>query len=322
MPDVGPDDALVRVHACGVCHTDLHVADGLFKVAWCEPFPLIPGHEIAGEGRAVGARVTNVRPGDRVGVYWWLSCGGCRYCLAGEEEACLPRLADMQAKGLTQDGGYAEFVSVPADRLVPLPDGIGFAEAGPFCCAGLTAYAALKNAGLRPAHRVAVLGIGGLGHLGGQIARAMGAEVIAITGTEAKQELARKLGAHHVLAAGGRDVGKSLLDAGGADVILSTTMDFQLIRDTLTGLLPQGTLVLAALTAARLPIDPRSFIVGQQRVVGSYLGSRADLRELLQLAVRHHIRPVVETFPLDDANLVLQRLRAHEILFRAVLQMG
>ncbi len=319
-PAVGPREALVRVRACGVCHTDLHLAEGLFKTFGYDPFPLVPGHEIAGIVEDVGREAAHPRPGDRVTVYWWHTCGRCRCCLAGQEESCLEGLAKMQATGLTRNGGYAEYVSVPADCLVPLPAEIEFADAAPFSCAGLTVYAGLKNAGLRPGQRAAMLGIGGLGHLGLQIARAMGAEVIALTSSESKQEIARQLGAHHVLPATGREFGKRLRELGGADVVVSTTMDFQTIRDVMDGLLPQGTLVLASLTAGRLPIDPRSFILAQQRVMGTFLGSRLELQELLRLAVLHGIRPVLEKYPLEQVNEVYQRLRDNQVQFRAVLE--
>lgn len=319
-PAVGPREALVRVRACGVCHTDLHLAEGLFKTFGYDPFPLVPGHEIAGVVEDVGPEVTHLRPGDRVTVYWWHSCGRCRCCLAGEEESCLEGLIKMQATGLTRNGGYAEYVSVPAEGLVPLPAEIEFADAAPFSCAGLTVYAGLKNAGLRPGQRAAMLGIGGLGHLGLQIARAMGAEVIALTSSESKQEIARQLGAHHVLPATGREFGKRLRELGGADVVVSTTMDFQTIRDVMDGLMPQGTLILASLTAGRLPIDPRSFILAQQRVMGTFLGSRLELQELLKLAVLHGIHPVLEKYPLEQVNEVHQRLRENKVQFRAVLE--
>jgi D-arabinose 1-dehydrogenase-like Zn-dependent alcohol dehydrogenase len=319
-PDIGPHDAMVRVRACGVCHTDLHLTEGLFKTLGYDPFPLIPGHEIAGEVEAWGAEVTGLRQGDRVAVYWWHSCGRCRYCLAGEEESCLEGLAHMRATGLTRHGGYAPRVSVPAACLVPLPAEMDFAAAAPFGCAGLTVYAGLVNAGLKPGRRVAILGLGGLGHLGLQIAKAMGAEVIAVTSSESKLELAVRLGAHHALLATGRDFGQRLRELGGAEVVVSTTMDFQTMRDVMDGLVPQGTLVLASLTAGRLPIDPRTFVLGQQRVMGSFLGSRVQLQELLHLAILHGIRPLVERYPLEQVNEVHQRLRENKVQFRAVLE--
>jgi D-arabinose 1-dehydrogenase-like Zn-dependent alcohol dehydrogenase len=320
VPDVGPQDVLVRVQACGVCHTDLQLAEGLFKTAGYDPFPLILGHEIAGVVEAWGTEVTGRKQGDRVAVYWWHPCGHCRCCQSGEEESCLEGLAHMRATGLTRHGGYAQWVSVPADCLIPLPAELEFAAAAPFGCAGLTVYAGLLNAGLRPGRRVAMLGLGGLGHLGLQIAKAMGAEVVALTSTESKQEIAMRLGAHHVLLATGRDFGKRLRELGGVDTVVSTTMDFQTIRDCMDGLLPQGTLVLASLTAGRLPIDPRTFVLAQQRVMGTFLGSRVQLQELLHLAVLHRIRPLVERYPLEQVNEVHQRLRENKVRFRAVLE--
>ncbi len=321
VPSVGPRDVLVRVRACGVCHTDLHVADGLLSTVGPSPFPLIPGHEIAGVVERTGDEVTHLSAGDRIGVYWWLSCGHCRCCLAGEEEVCVSAMADMRAVGLTRDGGYAEFVAVPADYVFPLPAEIDFAEAAPFNCAGLTIYGGFKNAGLRPAQRAAVLGIGGLGHFGIQIAKAMGAEVVAVTSTEAKQEVARELGAHHVVETGA-GMGAKLAELGGADVMVSTTLDFGMIREALRGLAPMGTLVLVGMAAGKLPVDPRTFVLSQQRLIGSYLGSRGDLQELMQLAARHDIRPILETYPLEDVNTVHQRLRDNQVRFRAVLTLS
>jgi len=319
-PSVGPRDVLLRVRACGVCHTDLHLVDGLLKTAGHARFPLIPGHEIAGVVEEVGTEVTRLKPSDRVGVYWWLSCGRCPCCLAGEEEVCLRAMDDMRAVGLTRDGGYAELVAVPADYVFPLPEDIAFAQAAPFYCAGLTAYGGFKNAGLRPTQRVAVLGVGGLGHLGLQIAKAMGAEVIALTSTEAKTELAQQLGADHVLQTGGKDLGARLADLGGADVVLSTTLDLQTVRNVMQGLAPMGTLVLTGMAAGRLPVDPRTFVLSQQRILGSYLGSRQDLQELLQIAVQHNVRPILETYPLEEVDVVHRRLRDNQVRFRAVLE--
>jgi D-arabinose 1-dehydrogenase-like Zn-dependent alcohol dehydrogenase len=318
-PSVGDRDVLIRVHACGVCHTDLHVADGFLSGLGYDPFPLVLGHEIAGTVEEVGSEVSHLNQGDRVGAYWWLGCGRCRCCLSGEEEACGITQGELRAAGLTLDGGYAEFVRLPADYAIALPAELEFSEAAPFLCAGLTMYAALKNSGLRAGQRAAVVGIGGLGHLALQIAKAMGAECIGITSTEAKVELAQRLGAHHVITAASGGVGKQLMDYGGADVVLSTTLDFQTVREVMRGLLPLGTMVLSGLMPGRLPLDPRSFILGQQRVVGVNIGSRQDLHEILRLAALHNIRPMVETYALDEVNSVHQRLRDNQVRFRAVL---
>ena len=319
-PSVGGDDVLIRIHACGVCHSDLHVAEGMLASFGYDPFPLILGHEITGVVEQVGAEVSHLRPGDRVGAYWRFGCGHCRYCLSGEEEICLRGLTNLQAAGVTLSGGYAQYITVRADYAMPLPPELDFVDAAPFLCAGLTMYGGFKNAGLRPGQRAAVLGIGGLGHLGVQVARAMGAEVIAITSTEDKQELAKELGAHHTLhIANSGEVGQKLLATGGADVVLSTTLDSQVIGSVMQGLLPQGALVLTGLTADPLPVVPIALISTQRRIIGSVIGSRQDLREVLQLAVQHKIRPMTESYSLEEVNKVHDRLRANQVRFRAVL---
>src|SRR3990172_12320576 len=176
-PSVGARDVLVRVKACGVCHSDLHVVDGLMAARGLDPFPLILGHEVTGLVEEVGSEVRHLGRGARVGVYWIYGCGTCRYCLAGKEQACVAQ--PRSASGITRPGGYAEYIALPADHAMPLPEGLDFVSAAPFFCAGLTMYAGFKNAGLQPGQRAAVLGIGGLGHLAIPIARALGGEGIA-----------------------------------------------------------------------------------------------------------------------------------------------
>lgn len=313
VPDVGPRDVRIQVRACGVCHTDLHFVEGLFQ-AFGVPLPPILGHEVVGLVEDVGSDVTHLTPGDRVGVSYFLGCGYCRYCFEGEEELCLnKRAAGMQDAA----GGYAEYIVVPAANALPLPPELDFVDAAPLFCAGITVYAALKNAGLRSTQRVAVLGIGGLGHLGIAIARAMGAEVIALTSTVEKVDLAREMGAHQVIAGG--EMGQQLLATGGADVILSTTIDTATILDAFQGLAPGGTLALTGVTVDPLPIIPALLVTQQQRIIGSLVGSRSDMRELLRLVVLNDIRPRTETFGMDEINTVFDRMRVNEIRFRGVL---
>lgn len=318
-PTVEEGWILLRVKACGVCHTDLHLADGTLRSFGYDPFPIVPGHEVAGVVEEVGDGVTSLQLGDRVGVYWSITCGHCAYCQAGDEQVCTSITNDWQALGLTINGGYAEYVTVPADFAVPLPAELEFADTAPMFCAGLTAYAAFKNAGLQSGDRVAVLGVGGLGHLAIQIAKAMGAEVIALTSTGAKEDLALELGADAVIRGDQGNVGEMLKESGGADIVLATTLDFQTVRDVMKGILPLGTLVLCGLMPGRLPLDPRVFVMTQQTVKGNFLGSRNDLGELLRLAAQHHIRPMVETYSLDDAEAVHEQLRKNNVRFRAVL---
>lgn len=177
-----------------MCHTDLHIAEGFLAGFGIDPFPLVLGHEVTGVVEQVGADVNHLNTGERVGVYYVFTCGRCRYCLSGQEEACLTLYSEFPLGGFTLDGGYARYMKVPADYVIPLPEELDFVAAAPLFCGGLTVYGGFKNAELRPGQRAAVLGIGGLGHLAIPIARAMGAEVIAITSTEAKVELARQLG--------------------------------------------------------------------------------------------------------------------------------
>ena len=317
VPSIGSRDVLLQVEACGVCHTDLHVAEGLFRAFGMDTFPLIPGHEAVGRVAQVGADVTHLKEGDRVGMYFCFSCGLCRNCLTGWETACATLLTNPQLAGISVDGGYAEYVRVPAEHLVRIPEQLDFVDAAPFFCSGLTMYGGFKAAGLQPHQRVAVLGIGGLGHLAVPIAKAMGAEVVAIT-SNGKEQAARDLGADEVITRNG-DVGQQLLALGGADVILTTTIDGGDITSVMQGLRPLGSYVITGMTTDPLPITPAAFALMQQRVIGSIIGTRADLEELLALAVRHQIRPTTEVYKLEQVNTVHDRLRKQQVRLRAVL---
>jgi D-arabinose 1-dehydrogenase-like Zn-dependent alcohol dehydrogenase len=321
VPSIGDNEVLIQVRACGVCHTDLHIAEGFLSGFGLDPFPLVMGHEIVGEVDQIGAGVNHLTCGERVGAYWTFGCGHCQCCLSGKEQTCTTNLSsgNFQAAGMTLDGGYAEYVKVGAEYAIPLPEELDFVDAAPFLCAGLTTYAGFKNAVLRPGQRAAVLGIGGLGHMAIPIAVAMGAEVIAITSTEAKMKLAKELGAHYTINATGPEIGQKLLEIGGVDVVLSTTVDAQVIGCVLQALLPQGALVLAGLTTAPLPVVPAQLVAFGQRIIGTNIGSRLDYQELLHLAVQNDIRPITETYALDEVNEVHERLRANQVRFRAIL---
>ena len=317
IPKLGHGDALLEVEACGVCHTDLHVADGFFRPFGFDKFPIVLGHEAVGRVVEIGEGVTHLNVGDRAGMYFCFSCGLCRNCLIGKETACATLLTAPQLAGINVDGGYAEYLRVPAKHLLPIPDQLDAVDAAPFFCGGVTMYGGLKAAGLQPHQRVAILGIGGLGHLGIQIAKAMGAEVIAITSKE-KVGDARELGADAVITRNG-DIGAQLMELGGADVILSTTLDTADINKVMQGLRPLGAYVLTGMTMDPLKITPAPFALFQQRVIGSIIGTRADLQELLDLAVRHDIRPKTEVYKLDEANAVHEKLRNQQVRLRAVL---
>jgi D-arabinose 1-dehydrogenase-like Zn-dependent alcohol dehydrogenase len=216
------------------------------------------------------------------------------------------------------DGGYAEYLRLPADHAIPLPEGISFAEAAPFFCAGLTSYAGLKNGNLRPGQRVAVIGLGGLGHLAIAIAKAMGAEVYAVTSSPDKSALAAELGATFV--GDPATVARTLAQRGGAHVVLQTANSLAPLAQLLGGIAKQGTIVLAAADGDALPIPPRAFTGLQLRIVGSFFGSRQDVREVLALAAEHGIKPIIERFPLDAVNIAHARMRLNKVRFRAVLE--
>ena len=321
IPDLekpGPQEVLIEVAAAGICHTDLHIQDGLFSDIGIDVFPVVPGHETTGVISQVGSDVTHLKPGDRVGVYWIYTCGHCRYCLAGEEQACVSYLPTLDANGFARQGGYATHIKIPASHALVIPEGLAMEDAAPLLCGGLTVYAGLKNAGLRPSQRVGVLGVGGLGHLAIQIAGAMGAEVIAATSSASKADLAMRLGANDVVVGSGT-VGEQLRTLGGVDVILSSTLDAAAIANSMQGLNPLGCLVLTGLTADVLPVTPMALAFAQHRIVGSLIGSRRDTVDLLQLAAHHRIKPMIERFPLDSVNEAYERLRNNDIRFRAVL---
>lgn len=312
VPAPGPGEILLHVKACGVCFTDLRIVD----VIGGPLMPLIPGHEPVGVVAALGEGVESVSVGDRVGAHALFTCGECPLCLAGEEEACVRGPAALA--GLGRKGGYAEFMTLPADHAIPIPAELEFVDAAPFFCAGLTTYAGLKNGGIETGQRVVVLGIGGLGHLAIPIARAMGAEVYAVTGTPAKEQEARELGA--VFAGDSASVVEALKRAGGAHLALNTANALDPVAAILPGMAKQGAIVLTAADGDSFPFPPGAMIQGQLRLIGSFYGSRQDMREVLQLAATHAIRPCVERYPLDEVALVHERLRANSVRYRAVLE--
>ncbi len=311
QPVIGPDEILLKVAACGVCYTDLRVIDVIGAAA----MPLIPGHEPVGIVAATGAAVTEFKLGDRIGAHALFSCGVCAYCLAGEEEACVTGFSRLA--GVALDGGYAEYMRLPAGHAVRLPDGMAFTDAAPLFCAGLTTYAGLKNGNLQPGQRVVVIGIGGLGHLAISLAKAMGAVVYAVTTSPDKVAVARERGADVV-----GDIAMvvdALKAVGGAHLALNTANALDPVGRIVAGMAKQGTIVLTAADGDVLPIPPAMFMGLQLRVMGSFFGSRQDLREVLDLAHRHAIRPLVETYPLAEVNAAHTRLRANQVRYRAVL---
>lgn len=318
VPTPLADEVLIEVHACGVCHSDLHIVDGDlpgFRAATRER--LIPGHEAVGKVVACGTAVTTLKPGDRVGVPWlYRACGKCEMCREGNENLCRDNAA---VTGMTVPGGYAQFLCAAAEYVVPIPAGLGDAEAAPLLCAGVTSYRALKKAGVGTGHRVAVFGVGGLGHLAVQLARAMGATVYALDVSEAKLALARELGAAHALDATQPDSLKLLRKTGGMHAAVVTSAAPAAYAAALRVLRPMGTLCVVGLPTEPLQFQALALVSSEAHVVGSAVGTRQDLREVLDLAARGLVRCRVEVRPLAQVNAVLEAMRSGSIQGRVVL---
>ena len=302
---------LIRIHASGMCGTDLHVHHGMFPL---KP-PVIAGHEPAGEIVEVGAGVTHLKVGDRVGVHWnQKGCGRCAECQSGHEGGCAQAQSWMNL-----GGGNSELMLAWASGCTLLPDGLDYALAAPIFCAGYTVMSGLRNADPRPGERIAILGLGGLGHLALQFSHALGLTTFALTGQAGKRDELRKMGADEVLVAG-EDPGKVLADAGGADVILSTTNSGKQVASAFQALRPKGRLVnMGVTTDGPIAVDVMSLTLGQRQLRGSSQDERADLHEALQLAGAGKVKPAVETYPLAEANAVRERLAAGKVRYRAVL---
>ncbi len=314
-PSIGPDEVLIRVTACGVCHSDLHLVDGDWA-SWGTPLPIVPGHEVTGVVETAGDAVRGLSPGNPVGVPWMqYACGRCAPCRAGAEMLC----AAQRSTGITVDGGYAELVRAPAAFVHRIPDGLDLADAAPLLCAGITVFAPLRRAGNLAGRTVAVAGMGGLGHLAVRMADAMGARVVAILRGDAKAELARRLGARETIDSENEEVGKRLARMGGADLILVTAISARILEGCIPGLAPNGTLVVLAAIAEAAKVVPAALLAGQKRIMGSVIGTRDDMDAMLRFAAVRGISPIVERHPLAGVNDVLERLRQGQVRLRAVL---
>jgi propanol-preferring alcohol dehydrogenase len=315
-----PDEVLVRVEACGVCHSDLHMAQGDWPdVAARMQLPAILGHEVVGRVVEAGRDARGFAAGDRVGVGWlhW-TCGECEMCRAGAENVCLKR----QVTGIHAPGGFAEFIRIKASHAVRIPAGLSPAEAAPLFCAGLTVYHAFRNAGIADGasgKRIAILGIGGLGHLALQLARHAGAEVVAADVSDAKLELARSLGAEEAINSNAPDAEKKLRAGGRPHVVMVTAGSKSAYDLALRILRRRGTLAVVGLPKEDVTFNADNFVVGEYRIVGSAVGTRQEMRELLNLAAAGKIRCEVETHPLGAINDILDRMRRGAIAARAVV---
>lgn len=316
-PQPGPDDVLVQVEACGVCHSDLHVAEGDQPPLKAVTKPhLIPGHEVVGRVVEKGANVSHLAPGDRVGIAWLhATCGECAPCREGRENLCRKALIT----GVMVDGGYAEYMVARASHALRVPDNLTPEEAAPLFCAGLTVYRALKNADVAAGQKVAIFGVGGLGHLAVQIAKAWGAEVIALDLEPSKLELARRYGADQVLNAGSADDIKALRKQGGVHVAVVTSAAKAAYDTAFKCLRPAGILSVVGLPSEPLTFPALSLVGIEAKVIGSSVGTRDDMRAVLELAAAGKLRCLTETQPLSEVNAVFERMRRGQISGRVVL---
>ena len=300
VPEPGPGQVLVRMEACGLCHTDIHAAHGDWPVKPTPPF--VPGHEGVGIVTALGAGVTNRAVGDRVAIAWLgHACGHCDYCVSGWETLC----EEQQNSGYSVDGAFAEYAVADATYVVPVPEEVTSFDAAPLTCAGVTTYKAIKVARIRPGERVAIFGVGGLGHLAVQYARLVGAEVIAVDLTEEKLELAGQLGADHTVNAATTDPVQAIADLGGADVAVALAVTPQAFEQAYASLRRGGRLVCVALPPEtdgpmRLPIFD-TVLKGIQ-VIGSIVGTREDLVEVFRLHALGRTQVIAESRKLDEVN--------------------
>ncbi len=314
MPSPGPGELLVRVRACGICHGDLIMRFGAFPFV---QFPIVPGHEVSGLVEEVGKDVSGWRVGSRAGVsVLYTSCGKCTQCSRGFENLC----PTWEWTGMMHDGGYAEFMIAKADYAVPLPDQITDSEAAPLICAGVTVYSGLLHSGVQSGDRVAIIGLGGLGHLAVLYARAMGARVAVLSTRASKEPEAKQLGAEHFIVSTKGDAGAALRQwDGGANVIVATAPTVEPVNSTFKGLVADGTMLVLGVGPGHIEIDPTELVMGRRRMLGSPAGSRAELRQTLRLAAEHGIRPRVQTYPLAGVAAAFTAVERGEIAGRAVL---
>jgi alcohol/geraniol dehydrogenase (NADP+) len=309
--DLRPQDIEVRISHCGICRSDLHLIDNDWGMS---QYPFIPGHEIVGTVEATGAAVSHVRTGDRVGIGWQAdSCGCCEWCRRGEENLC----AQARPTCVGRHGGYADAVRVNARFALKLPDALESQTAAPLLCAGITVYNPMRMLGVSPASRVGVIGIGGLGHLALQFARAFGAEVTAFSTSPAKEEEALSLGAHRFVHSRDNKALKAV--EGSQDLILSTINASQEWNAYVGALRPHGTLCVLGPSPEPVSITAFPLIAGVRAVSGSNTGGPGRIAEMLDVAARHKVGAQTEGFRMAEVNQALARVRKNHVRYRAVL---
>ncbi|HRI51920.1 MAG TPA: alcohol dehydrogenase [Pseudomonadota bacterium] len=315
LPQPGRGEVRLRVEACGICHSDSMAKEGHMPGV---PYPIVPGHEIAGRIDALGEGVTGWQVGDRVGVGWFgAHCGGCEACRRGFHVNC----SQLRIPGMNYDGGYAEAMVTPAAGLARLPAELSPADAAPLLCAGVTTFNALRNSPAKAGDVVAVLGLGGLGHLGVQFAVKMGFRTVAIARGQDKAPLAKQLGAHHYLDSDAVNVGEALQKLGGARVILATAVNSDAISSMVGGLGVQGQLLVVGAPPQPLQVSVYPLLGSNRSVKGWASGTSIDSEDTVNFSVLTNVRAMIESYPLEKASEAYERMMSGKSRFRVVLTM-
>lgn len=317
IPDPSVGSVRVKIEACGICHSDAMTKEGLWPGI---AYPRVPGHEIAGVIDALGAGVAGWSEGQRVGVGWHGGhCGYCDSCRRGDFVTCQ---VAPQVPGIAYDGGYAEYMIAPAGALAAIPDGISAVDAGPLMCAGVTTFNSLRNSGARSGDLVAILGIGGLGHLAVQFAAKMGFKTVAIARGMDKEPLAKKLGASSYIDSKAQDPAAELQKLGGAKVVLATVTNSDAMSATLGGLGVNGKLMILGAAAEPLQVAGIPLLFGRRSIVGWPSGSSIDSQDTLNFSLLTGVRAMTEVFPLERANDAYEHMMSGKARFRAVLKIA
>jgi D-arabinose 1-dehydrogenase-like Zn-dependent alcohol dehydrogenase len=316
IPAPGPRHVRIKVQACGICHSDSFTKLGGFPGIH---YPRVPGHEVVGLLDAVGAEVPGWQVGTRVGVGWHGGhCGHCAPCRRGDFVLC----ATAQVPGVSYDGGYAEFMIAPFEALAAIPEKLETAQAAPLLCAGITTFNALRHSGALPGELVAVLGVGGLGHLGVQFAARAGFRTVAIARGADKGVLARELGAHQYIDSTRQNIGEELMKQGGARVILATVTDSKTMSSAVAGLGLNGKLLIVGASMEPIEVPPLALLMGRRSISGWPSGTASDSEDTLKFSVLSGVRPMIETYPLERAAEAYERMMSGKARFRVVLTMG
>jgi D-arabinose 1-dehydrogenase-like Zn-dependent alcohol dehydrogenase len=315
IPKPGPGQVLIRVQACGLCHSDAFTKEGQWPGI---QYPRVPGHEVVGLIDELGAGVSGWGKGQRIGVGWHGGHDGtCLACRRGDFRNCV----NVKVPGISYDGGYEQYMVVPVEALTTIPQGLSDVEAAPLLCAGITTYNALRHSGAMPGDLVAVLGIGGVGHLGIQFANKFGYKVAAVGRGSESAALAKKLGANVYIDNKVTNPAEALQKLGGAQVILATAPSSKSMTEVFDGLAPNGKLVVIGVTADPLEVTPVQLVTGSRSIQGWAAGTTADEQDTLQFAELTGVRPMIETYPLEKAAEAYARMMSGKAQFRVVLTM-